>query len=70
MVAEAVRSFEVDIGEEALMVGEASAAEGDLLDAVGDCHMQDPLRSALDVVSHHDIVAQVPYLEVISTSSQ
>lgn len=43
MVAEDVRAFEVYVGEEALMVREASAAEGDLLDAIGDCHVKDAL---------------------------
>lgn len=70
MVAEDVRAFEVYVGEEALMVGEASAAEGDLLNAIGDCHVKDALRAALDVISHHDVVAQVPYFEVVSASSE
>lgn len=43
MVAEDVRAFEAYVGEEALMVREASAAEGDLLDAIGDSHVKDAL---------------------------
>lgn len=34
VVGEGVRSFEVDVREEALVVGESSSTEGDLLDAV------------------------------------
>lgn len=70
MIAVTIRSFEVNIREETLMIGESSSAECDLLNAVGDSHVKNALGSALDVVGHHDVVLQVPYFQVISASSE
>ena len=63
-----VWSFEINLREITLMVGESSSCEGYLLNFIFYNHVQNSFRTCFDVVSEDEIVADIPNFEVVGPS--